>query len=165
MRTLILDDEEPIVHMLALVCEKQGHAVKPFTDSNRALAHLAEEPVDLLITDMHMPGPDGVTVIKEARRLQPDIFTLIITGHTGSYPIAELMANGTADIMLKPFHMNELRARLVLAERRRALIARMNTEKAALQAVSEEMISGLQAELDEKRGHTRPSEPPTETER
>jgi DNA-binding response OmpR family regulator len=151
MRTLILDDEEPIVHMLALVCEKQGHTVMPFTDSTDALIQLASNPVDLLITDMHMPGPDGVAVIKEARRLQPDLFTMIITGHTGSYPIEELMADGTADIMFKPFHMNELRARLALAERRRTLIAKLNADKAALHAMSKEMIMGLQEELEEKQ--------------
>ena len=151
MRTLILDDEEPIVHMLALVCEKQGHTVMPFSDSTDALIQLASQPIDLLITDMHMPGPDGVAVIREARRLQPDLFTLIITGHTGSYPIEELMADGTADIMFKPFHMNELRARLALAERRRTLIARLNAERAALHAMSKEMILGLQQELEEKR--------------
>jgi DNA-binding NtrC family response regulator len=123
----------------------------PFTDSTDALIQLASNPVDLLITDMHMPGPDGVAVIKEARRLQPDLFTLIITGHTGSYPIEELMADGTADIMFKPFHMNELRARLALAERRRTLIARLNAEKAALHAMSKEMIMGLQQELEEKQ--------------
>jgi DNA-binding response OmpR family regulator len=151
MRTLILDDEEPIVHMLALVCEKQGHTVLPFTDSTDALIQLASQSIDLLITDMHMPGPDGVAVIKEARRLQSNLFTLIITGHTGSYPIEELMADGTADIMFKPFHMNELRARLALAERRRTLIARMNAERAALHAMSKEMILGLQQELEEKQ--------------
>ena len=151
MRTLILDDEEPIVHMLALVCEKQGHTVMPFTDSTDALIRLASDPVDLLITDMHMPGPDGVAVINEARRLQPDLFTLIITGHTGKYPVEELMADGTADIMFKPFHMNELRARLALAERRRTLIAKLNAERAALHAMSKEMIMGLQEELEEKQ--------------
>jgi DNA-binding response OmpR family regulator len=151
MRTLILDDEEPIVHMLALVCEKQGHEVFPFCDSTDALIHLASAPVDLLITDMHMPGPDGVTVIKEARRLQPNLFTLIITGQTGKYPIEELMADGTADIMFKPFHMNEMRARLALAERRRGLIERMSAEKTALRAISKEMILGLQDEIQEKR--------------
>ena len=152
MRTLILDDEEPIVHMLAMVCEKQGHVVLPFTDSTDALIRLASEPVDLLITDMHMPGPDGVVVIREARRLQPNLFTLIITGHTGSYPIEELMADGTADIMFKPFHMNELRARLALAQRRRNLIACLNEQKASLHAMSKEMILGLQDEVSKKRG-------------
>ena len=71
MRTLILDDEEPIVHMLAKVCEKEGHIVFPFTQSVDALIYLASQPVDLLITDMHMPEHDGMTVIREARRLQP----------------------------------------------------------------------------------------------
>ena len=136
MRTLILDDEEPIVHMLALVCEKQGHTVMPFTDSTDALIQLASNPVDLLITDMHMPGPDGVAVIKEARRLQPDLFTLIITGHTGSYPIEELMADGTADIMFKPFHMNELKARLALTRQRMKLVDEMRAQHQALHASS-----------------------------
>jgi DNA-binding response OmpR family regulator len=153
MRTLILDDEEPIVHMLALVCEKQGHVVLPFCDSADALITLASTPIDLLITDMHMPGPDGVAVIREARRLQPNLFTLIITGHT-EYPVEDVMADGTADIMFKPFHMNELKARLALARRRRALIARMNEEKAALHAISKEMILGLQEEIEEKRRRT-----------
>ena len=147
MRTLILDDEEPIVHMLAKVCEKEGHTVVPFTHPVDALLHLAGQPVDLLITDMHMPEHDGMTVVREARRLQPNIFTLIITGHTTRYPIEDLLADGTADIMFKPFHMNELRTRLALAERRRTLIDRLHQEKKALHAVSHEMISGLEQEL------------------
>jgi len=65
--------------------------------------------------------------------------------------IEELMADGTADIMFKPFHMNELRARLALAERRRTLIAKLNADKAALHAMSKEMIMGLQEELEEKQ--------------
>ena len=97
-----------------------------------------------------MPGPDGIAVIREARRLQPNLFTLIITGHT-EYPVEEVMADGTADIMFKPFHMNELKARLALAWRRRTLIARMNEEKAALHAITKEMILGLQQEIEEKR--------------
>jgi DNA-binding response OmpR family regulator len=147
MRTLILDDEEPIVHMLSMVCEKEGHTVFPFTKSVDALIHIASQPLDLLITDMHMPEHDGMTIVREARRLQPDIFTLIITGHTSRYPIEDLMADGTADIMFKPFHMNELRTRLALAERRRNLIAKLHEEKKALHAASHEMIDGLEKEL------------------
>jgi DNA-binding response OmpR family regulator len=64
------------------------------------------------------------------------------------------MADGTADIMFKPFHMNELRARLALAERRRTLIAKLNADKAALHAMSKEMIMGLQEELEEKQSRT-----------
>ena len=127
--------------------EREGHIVQPFTHSVDALIHLASAPIDLLITDMHMPEHDGMTVVREARRLQPHIFTLIITGHTSRYPIEDLMADGTADIMFKPFHMNELRTRLALAERRRSLIERLHQERRTLHAVSHEMIQGLEQEL------------------
>jgi DNA-binding response OmpR family regulator len=147
MRTLILDDEAPIVEMLTAACRRDGHDVVPFTDSTDALIHMASEPVELLLTDLHMPGMDGTQVIREARRLQPDLFTIIVTGHTGEYPIEALMADGTADIIFKPFHMNELRARVALAERRRTLICRLRGEKRALHESTREMILGLQDEL------------------
>jgi DNA-binding response OmpR family regulator len=151
MRTLILDDEEPIVKLLARVCESEGHEVLPFTSSAQALLCLATEPVDLLITDLNMPGPDGIVVIREARRLQPEIFTLIITGHAAEYPLAEVMMPGTADVMFKPFHMNELRARLALTERRRALFASLDKKRQELQRASNEMIHGLQNEIEHLR--------------
>ncbi len=151
MRMLILDDEEPIVKLLSRVCIAEGHDVASFTNSATALVHLATEAIDLLITDMNMPDPDGVTVIREARRMQPDIFTLIITGHAGQYPIAEILGSGTADVMFKPFHINELRARLELAERRRKLIADLRHEQHKLQIASTEMIRGLETELESAR--------------
>jgi DNA-binding response OmpR family regulator len=137
MHTLIVDDQEPVVSLLTRVCRQEGHVVTPFTESALALIHLATEPVDLLITDLQMPGPDGLTVIREARRLQPDIFTLIITGHAGQYPVAEVLAAGTADVIFKPFHMNELRARLSLAERRRDLIVALESRNQKVREIEE----------------------------
>ena len=119
--------------MLARVCTGEGHEVCPFTSSPEALIALATEPFDLLMTDMNMPDPDGVTVIREARRLQPDIFTLVITGHAGHYPLAEIVVTGTADVMFKPFHMAELRARLALT-RQRMHAHRPDPRRAALAA-------------------------------
>jgi DNA-binding response OmpR family regulator len=152
MRILILDDQHAIVTMLSRVCSLEGHEVAPFISSAEALIHLATTPVDLLITDMQMPEPDGVVVVGEARRLQPEVFTLIITGHAAQYPLAELLAAGTADVMFKPFHMNELRARLLLAERRMRLINFMRQQHQDLKEVSRTMIDGLEQELGQARG-------------
>ena len=151
MRTLILDDEPPIVSLLARACTRAGHTVQGFFSSAEALVYLATTPVDLLITDMNMPGPDGPAVIREARRLQPDILTLMITGHAADYPVDEFLATGTADIMFKPFHMNELEARLALAERRLHLIGNLRERHDALQTTSNAMIHGLQSEVQELR--------------
>jgi DNA-binding response OmpR family regulator len=151
MRTLILDDESAIVELLARTCARAGHHVAPFTSSAEALLYLATAPVDLLITDLNMPGPDGPAVIREARRLQPEIFTLMITGHAGDYPVDEILATGTADLIFKPFHMNELKARLALADRRRQLIRSLHRQREVLQVTSAEMIQGLESELEQLR--------------
>jgi len=147
VRILILDDQEPVVSMLSRVCTGEGHEVTTFTSSPEALIALATESFDLLMTDMNMPDPDGMTVVREARRLQPEIFTLVITGHAAHYPLAEIMIAGTADVMFKPFHMNELKARLSLTRQRMKLIAQIRAEHQALHTSSRRMISGLEGEI------------------
>lgn len=154
MRTLLLDDEHTIVTLLERICSSEGCEVACFTSSAEAMKYMAVEPVDLLITDLNMPGPDGMSVIREAWRLQPDIFTLIVTGHAGTYPLEEILSRGTADVMFKPFHHRELRARLELANRRRSLIQDLSVRNRELQNTSTEMIHGLQEELAEARRST-----------
>ena len=149
-RTLILDDELPIVNMLSRVCEGEGHLVRPFMRASDALQCLADEPIDILITDMCMPESDGMTVTEEAWRLRPDLYTLIITGHAGMFPVENLLAGGHADIMFKPFRLNEFRARLDLAKRRRDLISRISAETRNLHLVSHNRIRELQQELEER---------------
>jgi DNA-binding response OmpR family regulator len=155
VRILILDDQEPVVSMLSRVCTGEGHEVSPFTSSPEALIALATEPFDLLMTDMNMPDPDGVTVIREARRLQPEIFTLVITGHAAHYPLAEIVVAGTADVMFKPFHMNELKARLALTWQRMKLISRIRAEQKQLHSTSRRMIAGLEGEIIGLNGKVR----------
>jgi two-component system, NtrC family, response regulator AtoC len=151
MRTLILDDERAMVELLGRVSSAAGHTVKAFTSSAEALAYLAIEPVDLLITDMCMPGADGPMVIHAARRLQPELFTMMITGHAGQYPLAQILATGTADVIFKPFHLNELRARLALCERRWRLVGQLMQLRRDQQTSSNEMIEGLRLELEALR--------------
>lgn len=147
-RTLILDDEMPVVNMLSRICEQEGHVVRPFTRPPDALQCLAHEPIDMLITDMCMPEADGITVTQEAWRLRPDLYVLIITGHAGMFPVENLLTGGHADIMFKPFRLNEFRVRLELARRRRTLISRLHEETRALHAVSHERIHQLERELE-----------------
>jgi DNA-binding response OmpR family regulator len=155
VRILILDDQEPVVSMLARVCTGEGHEVSPFTSSPEALIALATEPFDLLMTDMNMPDPDGMTVIREARRLQPEIFTLVITGHASHYPLAEIVVSGTADVVFKPFHMNELKARLALTRQRMRLIDTMRAEHESWRDRSRQLITNLQGEIEGLGGKVR----------
>jgi two-component system, NtrC family, response regulator AtoC len=151
MRLLVLDDEAPFVALLVRFCRLEGHDVSAYTKQAQALAHLASHQVDVLITDLNMPGLDGMSVIREARKIQPDLFSMIITGHAGRYPLEEVLATGTADLMFKPFQRYELQTRLALAERRLRLIGALHERQRSLARASNEMIASLQAELEESR--------------
>ena len=91
-----------------------------------------------------------MTVTEEAWRLRPDLYVMIITGHAGMFPVENLLAGGHADIMFKPFRLNEFRARLDLAKRRREMIARLSAETRALHEISHNRIVELQRELEGK---------------
>lgn len=151
MKMLVLDDDGNVVNLLTRMCEREGHEVRGFTSPERALQCLAEEPFDLLITDLAMPNVDGIAVTRRAQKQQRDLFTLIITGHAGSFPLEEVLGDGTVDVMFKPFHLAELRARIALAERRRAMINRLQAQRHEIQSASAEMIQGLESELMELR--------------
>lgn len=155
MKMLVLDDDGNVVNLLTRMCEREGHEVRGFTSPGRALQALAEETFDLLITDLAMPDVDGLAVTRRAQRLQKAIFTLIITGHAGAFPVEEVLNDGTVDVMFKPFHLAELRARIALAERRRAMINRLQAQRYEIQSASAEMIQGLESELMELRTASR----------
>jgi DNA-binding response OmpR family regulator len=156
MKILILDDDEAIVRLLTRACAADGHEVSEFTVPAEAIKALGEGPFDLLVTDLAMPGVNGMAVTRAAQKLQPSLFTLIITGHAGAFPIEQVLNEGNVDVMFKPFHLNEFRARVALSGRRKRVLDGLQTKQHRLQAVSAEMIHGLEAELQELRKASTP---------
>ena len=155
MRILIVDDEPSIVEVLGSACAKDGHDVATATSSLAALEHLSEHAVDLLITDIAMPPPDGLQLIREARSIQASLTTLAMTGYLGRYTMADVQAAGANDLIYKPLRIEELRARVAFADQRRRTIDGLNSRRRELQQMSAEMIKGLQEELDETRKSAR----------
>lgn len=112
MRILIVDDEKSIRDLLCQLCAREGHEVITAESVADALAHLKTRDFDLLISDIVMPQIDGLTLVRRARALQPDIVAIVITGHAGRYSYDDVMEAGATDLLLKPFRAAELRARL-----------------------------------------------------
>src|SRR6185503_1714840 len=81
-RVLVVDDEATIRDLLAKTLALAEYDVDLAPDGRNALERLRIIPYDLLITDLKMPGVDGLTVIREARRLKADIPVIIITGYS-----------------------------------------------------------------------------------
>jgi len=108
-RVLVLDDEPRMADVVGMVLGRSGHEVESFSDPEAALAALEARPADVLITDLRMPGVDGVEVLKRALAHDPDLPVILMTAH-GSVPTAlEAMREGAFDYVQKPFDNDELR--------------------------------------------------------
>ena len=111
-RVLIVDDDEAHAEALADSLELDGHRCKVAHSGKEALALLAEESFDALLTDLVMPDLSGIDVLKAARNLQPEIVVLLVTGHESIKTAVDAMRHGAADYLTKPVDITELRARL-----------------------------------------------------
>ncbi len=120
MQILLADDERSIAITLGDSLKDAGHSVELVDNGNTALDRLRRERYDLLITDIRMPGKDGIELLKAAKSLGADIEVIVITGH-GTIPTAvEAIRHGAYDYVLKPFLNEDLVARVrTLAEFRR----------------------------------------------
>jgi len=104
-RILVVDDEANIRDLLAKTLALAEYDVDLAPDGRAALDRLRLIPYDLLITDLKMPGVDGLTVIKEARRLKPDIPVIIITGFSSEASAIEAVNIGVSGYLTKPFRV------------------------------------------------------------
>ena len=104
-RVLVVDDEEGIRDLLAKTLELADYDVDLAEDGRIALERLQVTPYDLLITDLRMPGVDGLTVIREARRLKPDLPIIIITGYSTEATAIEAIDLGVQGYLTKPFRV------------------------------------------------------------
>jgi excisionase family DNA binding protein len=104
-RVLVVDDEASIRDLLAKTLALAEYDVDLAPDGRAALERLRIIPYDLLITDLKMPGVDGLTVIKEARRLKTDIPVIIITGFSTESSAIEAVNLGVSGYLTKPFRV------------------------------------------------------------
>jgi two-component system response regulator AtoC len=121
MHLVLVDDEPAILDVLAAACSADGHTVVTFSSSSDALRYLAGNTADLLITDIVMPPPDGFRLVSAARKAQPDLAAILVTGYSSRYSLEDVLACGASDLLFKPFRLQELRARICLAQERRRL--------------------------------------------
>ena len=104
-RVLVVDDEASIRDLLAKTLALAEYDVDLAPDGRTALERLRIIPYDLLITDLKMPGVDGLTVIREARRLKADLPVIIITGFSTEASAIEAVNLGVSGYLTKPFRV------------------------------------------------------------
>jgi DNA-binding NtrC family response regulator len=120
---LIIDDEEAIRDSLARHFTRSGYTVAVCKDFAEGAARLKAEPFDLVITDLRLPGGDGIGIVAEARRASPETPVIVITAFATVQTAVEAIKRGAFDYIQKPFKLEEMELLIerALAHRRLSL--------------------------------------------
>jgi excisionase family DNA binding protein len=109
-RILVVDDESSIRDLLSKTLALAEYDVDTASDGRSALERLRLYPYDLLIADLKMPGLDGLSVIREAKRLKTDLPVIIITGYSTETAAIEAVNLGVSGYLTKPFRVPQVLA-------------------------------------------------------
>ncbi len=129
---LIVDDEKAIRDMIALGLSRSGYRCYTAESGVEALELLGEHPIDVVITDIRMPGMNGVDLLKKVKsKYMTDV--MIMTGFTEDYNYESIITAGASDFIQKPISLRELMIRLKRVLRMRYLLIERDGINLALQ--------------------------------
>ncbi|MCP4292260.1 MAG: sigma-54-dependent Fis family transcriptional regulator [bacterium] len=112
MKILMVEDERMTRIALTGTLRKEGHEVTPCPDGDTALAALDNQKFDVVLTDLNMPGPDGIEVLRRAVENDPETKVIIMTAYASTETAVEALRIGAYDYLSKPFQPDELLARI-----------------------------------------------------
>jgi two-component system, OmpR family, KDP operon response regulator KdpE len=119
LRILIVDDEPAIVRFISASLESQGYVVSSAGDARTALDMVRRGAADLLVLDLGLPDMDGLDVVKHIRESGAALPIIILSSREKESAKVEALDRGADDYVTKPFGINELLARIRMAERHR----------------------------------------------
>ncbi|NJD37326.1 MAG: sigma-54-dependent Fis family transcriptional regulator [Geobacter sp.] len=107
-KLLVIDDEPAIREGVRRILESESFQVETFASGHAALERIKQEPFDLVVTDLKMPGISGMEVLKAIKEIQPDLPVIFITGYSSVDSAVEVMKLGAVDYIAKPFTPEEM---------------------------------------------------------
>jgi signal transduction histidine kinase len=158
-RLLVVDDEESLRITTAAILEKEGYEVDTASSGNEAIALLANADYDLVLTDLHMEGGEGLTVLNDIRRNAPLTISVVLTGFASVESAISALQEGAYDYLVKPCDIEVMKhtirrgvehRKLMLAEQKaRADLEQLNLdlEQRIVERTAE--LMRLNAELEE----------------
>jgi DNA-binding NtrC family response regulator len=140
-RVLLVDDERDFLEVLTRRLGKREVNVDGVSSGEEALQYLQAKPIDVAVLDVKMPGMDGLTALREIKKLNPLIEVIMLTGHASLEVALEGMRSGAFDYLMKPAEIDELLYKIQDAHRAKTIqeekIARLERQKE--QQASEEV--------------------------
>ncbi len=122
-RLLIVDDEPDMLDNVSRILVKAGYECLTESDSRKAMGLLESERPDLLLTDLRMPGVDGLKLLRQAHQMDPQMPVIILTAFATIESAVEAVKEGAFDYLPKPFSVDQLKLAVerALAQRRLAI--------------------------------------------
>src|SRR5437867_538865 len=104
-KILVVDDEADLKNALVESLLSQNYDARGYTNPHDALNALREEDFDLLLSDLMMPEMNGISLIAEALRIDPNLVSVVMTGQGSIQTAVDAMKVGAFDYVLKPFRL------------------------------------------------------------
>ena len=140
---LVVEDDEMTQATVLGFLKRLGYPCGAASDGYEALQILHKETPNLVISDIMMPGMDGIEFMQEAKKSFPDLDFIIMTGYSSEYAYLDIIEAGAADYMTKPFDMKELRARIARIERERWMINKLKETNEYVENIINSMADSL----------------------
>jgi signal transduction histidine kinase len=164
-RVLVVDDDESVAVTISEVLRRDGYVVDTALSGARAIERIKLTDYDLVLTDLHMEGVDGMRVLEEVRRRSAMTITIVITGYASLESAISAMRHGAYDYLIKPTVIEDMKLtlrrgvehrRLMLAEREAAvrleqLILAEREARARLEQLNNELESRIAEATSELR--------------
>jgi response regulator RpfG family c-di-GMP phosphodiesterase len=157
-KVLVVDDEPAITIALAKKLRRDGYDCLTAGSGEEALRRLASDDLDVVITDVRMPGMSGIDLLKEVKRRDPAVQVILMTAYTDIGFAVDALRHKADDYLLKPFNLGELSAsvaqsveqRRILHEERALLDGRPKAEAAFVERMCREAIGALAGVIESR---------------
>jgi len=142
-RLLIVEDDEALAALLDEYFQEAGYSVDLHLRGDTALDAIRGEHYDLILTDLVLPGADGLSILREASGSPQKTLVILMTGYSGIQDALDAVRQGAYDFVSKPFSLPEIHVRLDNAARYQQLLRKwMSKDEVSTPIVK---ISDLQA--------------------
>jgi signal transduction histidine kinase len=159
-RILVVDDEPSVLETIVAILDKEGYVTASASNVGAAIELMREEPFDVVLTDLRMEGQSGLSLVSEIQRSWLDTTAIVLTGYASLETAIEALRGGAYDYLIKPCHVEELKAtvaraveRGTLARALRERVRELDEANAQLRTLSGELqqrVDAATAELSAK---------------
>ncbi|MDF1577715.1 MAG: diguanylate cyclase [Desulfobulbales bacterium] len=121
-RILVVDDDPLILELLGITVRSFGFECVEAGGGREAMDIIAGGDFSIVVTDMMMPGIDGMQLLEHIKSNYPETSVIVVTGYTGTFSYVDVIRAGASDFILKPFNADELEAKINRIMREREMV-------------------------------------------